>query len=170
MTEFYASKKSDLWYTPTNVLDLIRYYLKGIELDPASDQYGNSRVQAERYFTQEQDGLSQSWIADSIFCNPPFSLAKQFSNKMIHEFQIGNFWESILLVNACTSEKWFQPLYNYPILFTNRRIKFDRGTGDKGQANTKGQALVLFSHYEDALEDFVETFKDLGTVIQKVKR
>ena len=55
------SSRSDLWYTPASIIDRVRDTLGGIDLDPASDAYGNSRVMASSFINEEQDGLTLSW-------------------------------------------------------------------------------------------------------------
>ncbi len=64
------SSRSDLWYTPEKVLDGVHLVLGTIDLDPASDDFGNSRVRADRFYASEEDGLAQDW-GGSMFINPP---------------------------------------------------------------------------------------------------
>jgi phage N-6-adenine-methyltransferase len=163
MTSYFASKNSDEWYTPfdpylVKVIDC----LQEVELDPASCLDANLTLKANRYYTKEMDGLSQSWKARSVFCNPPFSLAKQFLQKMIASYEAGEFGEGIFLCNAATSEKWFQPAYNYPICFTNHRIRFVDQYGIPGKANTKGQAFIYFG---TRLTEFHQSFLSIGRVL-----
>lgn len=42
-----------------------------LDLDPASSQHANQVVQANRYFTWEDNGLLQSWKAKNIYLYPP---------------------------------------------------------------------------------------------------
>jgi hypothetical protein len=59
--------------TPMGILASARLVLGGIELDPASSAKNNDAVQADRYYTQADDGLKQPWVARSLFLNPPGS-------------------------------------------------------------------------------------------------
>jgi hypothetical protein len=74
------SSKSNEYYTPPEVLDVVRKtWLRSsgighIDLDPASCAIANKKlVQASRYYTLEanEDGLSLPWEATRVFVNPP---------------------------------------------------------------------------------------------------
>jgi hypothetical protein len=45
-------------------------------LDPASDEFGNQIIKADRYFTEDQDGLDQIWNARTCWLNHPFHRAE----------------------------------------------------------------------------------------------
>ncbi|MGL5923705.1 DNA N-6-adenine-methyltransferase [Chroococcidiopsis sp.] len=163
---FFASKRSDEWYTPYDpYLIKVKNCLEGIELDPASCYEANRILGADRYYTQEMDGLSQAWDARSVFCNPPFSLAKPFLQKMIQSYRDEAFQEGIFLCNAATSERWFQDAYNYPMCFTNHRMRFVDQYGNIGKANTKGQVFIYFG---TRLERFNQSFSSIGRVMVSV--
>jgi hypothetical protein len=59
--------------TPLGIFPAARAVMGSIELDVASDEVINEDVKADRIFTLEDDGYSQPWIADSVFCNAPGS-------------------------------------------------------------------------------------------------
>lgn len=163
------SSESNEWYTPSRYLTLVRRVLGNIELDPASCEIANRAVCAERIFTPETDGLLQSWEAESLFLNPPYGKTDNDSNagiwaaKLISEYESKRTKQAILLVNACTSEAWFQPLYLFPICFTDHRIKFvpppERA---KKNQPTKGNCFVYFG---DNLDLFVSVFSEVGSVV-----
>lgn len=58
-------------YTPAKLVEPARQLMGGIEFDPASCALGNEVVMADRFLTAEDGGLSQKWVADSVFLNPP---------------------------------------------------------------------------------------------------
>jgi hypothetical protein len=151
-TVYYASTKTNEWYTPTRYIDAVREVFYGrIELDPASSLLSNEVVRAERIYTIDDDGLSQPWLTSTMFLNPPYgrlngkSQAGVWSQRLITEYKAGNVREAVLLVNASTSESWFQPLLDFPICFTNHRIRF---CGPDGNSNspTKGNAFIYFGN------------------------
>lgn len=58
-------------YTDPGLLDRARQVLGRIELDPASSPTANQLVQADRIYTQSDDGLAQDWTAKTVWLNPP---------------------------------------------------------------------------------------------------
>jgi hypothetical protein len=128
-------------------------------------QYTNKTVKANSFFDSFQDGLSKEWIANTVFCNPPYGKTKNISNqhlwsaKMIREFLKGNFKQGILLVNSSTSEKWFKPLWDYPLCFTDHRIRFIGA----GTQPPKGNVFVYFGN--DA-NNFARIFNAVGNTVQ----
>lgn len=140
------------YYTPDYILDAasevmgINYTFSGtcrFELDVASSWIGNDYVNSERFFTQEDDGLMHSWTANSVWMNHPYSreFNKQWTAKAVSEYESGNAKQLCMLVWASTSEKWFHPLFKYPICFFDHRLKFiDPGRNLTGA--TKSSALI----------------------------
>lgn len=131
MAHFSFSSESNEWYTPPRYVLAARRALGGvISLDPASNARANKLVQAERYFNWRHDGLRQQWLAETVFCNPPYgtrdgvSNKRWWSEKMVSEYLAGNFHAGILLLTASTGERWFRPLWQFPICFTDHRIKY----------------------------------------------
>jgi hypothetical protein len=170
--KFVTSSNTNEWYTEIRYIDLIREALEGyIQLDPASCEKANRVVGAERYYTLKDNGLLQPWNASTMFVNPPYAKVKGQSEagvwlrKLISEYKSGTVKEAILLIYASTSEKWFQPAYDYPICFTNHRMPF---WGRKGKSPTKGNAIVYFGHNP---ERFARVFEgnNIGTVMVRYR-
>lgn len=62
--------------TPSYLLEPIRAALGGvIDLDPCTEP--DNPTAALRFFTAVDDGLAQSWDADTIYVNPPYSKARE---------------------------------------------------------------------------------------------
>lgn len=59
--------------TPLGIFPPTRAVMGGIELDVASDEVINQGVGADRFYSLEDDGFSQPWIAKSVYCNAPGS-------------------------------------------------------------------------------------------------
>lgn len=64
--------KDNEWYTPSLYIEAARQVMGGIDLDPASCAVADQTVKATNYFSQEEDGLAQTWHG-RVWCNPPFS-------------------------------------------------------------------------------------------------
>ena len=60
------------WYTPPVIIEAARESMGSIDLDVASSSVANRTVGACRFFTRQDDGLSQEW-AGNVWCNPPYN-------------------------------------------------------------------------------------------------
>lgn len=154
----------DEWYTPSKYLESARKVLGGIELDPASSVVAQEAVQAERYFTINDDALKHEWKARSVFMNPPYSTEKVFDfiSKLRDELTAGHVESAILLTNALTDTSWFHIAEEVAALicFTRGRIKFIKD-GEEGASPTFGQAFFYFG---DEPERFKEHFLEYGFI------
>lgn len=115
---------SNEWYTPKVYVDAVRILMAGITLDPASCAFANQVVRAAMYYDIDSNGLDKPWEG-SVFLNPPYgwdedgeSNVAVWTAKLLAEFAAGSVQEAVLLVNATTERKWFQPLWQFPICFT----------------------------------------------------
>ena len=152
------------WYTPNYILDAARAVLGSIKLDPASCAAANRFVQSERYYTAPDDGLSQPWRAKTVWMNHPYSREgnRHWPAKLLSEYQRGNIGQALAIVNASTSERWFQPLMQYPLAFLHKRVRFVCADGNEGKSPTKGSAIVYCGQNVDK---FVDVFDKLGSVM-----
>ena len=144
------SSESNEWYTPEDVLALARHNL-GVErfaLDPASCAVAQQRVDAERYFTKEDNGLGHRWEAESIWLNPPYGRqGGKWVNKLVEEFLQGRARSAALLVNNTPDRQWFQYAASVAcgFFFFGRRIKFIDEWGERQGSPTHGDTLFLFN-------------------------
>lgn len=167
----HSSATAD-WHTPPIYTDAARAVMGHITLDPASCAAANVRVRAYRFFTADDDGLTQSWgranSPELVWCNPPYGKTGAQSNqalwsaKLLREYAAGHVEQAILLVNAQTGEKWFGPLWEYTICFTRRRIRFLRPDGTVGNGPTHGSAFVYLGANNLA---FAREFAIFGEII-----
>lgn len=58
-------------YTPVEIVELAREVMGEIDLDPASCEIANQVVQADVYYTKEDNGLTKPWFG-RVFMNHPF--------------------------------------------------------------------------------------------------
>ena len=172
--------KSNEWYTPARYIEAAREVMGGIDLDPASCELANRTVRATRYFTIEDDGLTQSWNADSLWLNPPYgrvngsgkSVIRMFVTRLVHEHRAGNVKQAILLTTVQTNSTWFQMLWEYPICFTSNRVAFvkpinGRLLADGRTSHTLGTALVYLGPHE---QTFIDVFSKFGTIAKRVSQ
>jgi hypothetical protein len=171
------SSASREWYTPAEYINATLSVMGGIDLDPASCEDANGIVGAGRYYSEAENGYPREWHG-RVFLNPPYgychadgrykpkgglSAQGQWSARLIEQYRAGTVSEAILLVNANTGDKWFRPMWGFPICFVYRRIKFIRGSHtDPKRAPPKGNAFV---HFGRNVERFAEVFGEFGRVV-----
>ena len=61
------------YYTNIEIISLVNKMFGEIDLDPASCELANTTVQAKEFFTEEQNGLEQPWVAAKLWMNHPFT-------------------------------------------------------------------------------------------------
>ena len=84
-----SSDKQD-WGTPPLFIEWIeKELIKGpIDLDVCAHEDNNK---CDRYFTIEDDALSQTWYCENAWMNPPFGRdLPKFIDKAIEEIEEGN--------------------------------------------------------------------------------
>lgn len=164
------SSESNEWFTPEAYVEAARELMGAIDVDPASCEVANRIVKATRYHTKEDNGLLQSWRG-RVWLNPPYGFGggisnqETWTNQLIERYEAGLVSEAVLLVNANTEAKWFQPLYNYLICFTNHRIRFYNADGTPSQP-TQGNALVYFGKQQ---RRFIELFSQFGRIVREAR-
>lgn len=151
------------WYTPARYVEAAREVMGGIDLDPASSELANQTVRATLYFDSHLDGLMEPWLG-RVWLNPPYGKGSGlFTTKLVTEYAAGNVTAGILLLNAYGFDSdWFQPLWDWPICFTDHRITFwspQRETGGPANAN-------IFVYLGPDDRRFAEVFRQFGRVVR----
>jgi hypothetical protein len=59
------------------------------DVDLAAPPGGIDYIPAERFYTKDDDALSQDWTGEFAWCNPPFSIAADFGRKWLAEVTDG---------------------------------------------------------------------------------
>jgi hypothetical protein len=117
-----------------------------MDLDPASCDAAQARVQARTFYTVHDDGLRQPWIG-RVFCNPPYKMPEiaRFIGKLFEELDAQRTTAAILLVNSATETDWFQRALGRAaaVCFPDGRIHFVSATRN-GDHPCQGQALLYF--------------------------
>lgn len=159
------------WYTPRAIIAAARNVMGRIDLDPASSEAANEIVQADLFWTAEDDGLSKPWGEaeigryNRVWMNPPYAqpLIGQFADKLVQELLARNVEEACVLVNNATETAWFQQMAAYAtsVCFPRGRVKFwapDKTTA----APLQGQAVLYFGENS---ERFGKLFTEFGFVV-----
>lgn len=141
MSKQITESGNNEWCTPTEYLLSARAVMGDIDLDPASNDVANVWIQAHKYFTKDDDGLSKKWKG-RVWLNPPYSrdLMPKFIDKLISSKKVKQY---ICLTNASTDTKWFHALMEDAdvVCFTKSRISFIGKDNKPVVNNNRGQAF-----------------------------
>jgi site-specific DNA-methyltransferase (adenine-specific) len=115
----HFSSKTNEWATPQEFFDELHREFN-FTLDPCATE---RNAKCRKYFTQSDNGLSQSWDNESVFCNPPYGREIGLWVKKASEAREGVV---VMLIPARTDTKWFHDyIYNKAeIRFIKGRLKF----------------------------------------------
>ncbi len=153
-------------YTPQEYLASARAVMGAIDLDPASNPMAQENVGADRYFTVDDDGLTQEW-AGKVWMNPPYTarVINRFIDKLVDHYEAGEVTQAIVLTNNNTDTSWFHQGANAAaaVCFTAGRINFLKRDGSRSSP-TNGQAFLYFG---DNLSAFKNEFGKHGMVMVK---
>lgn len=153
------------WYTPPQYIEAAREVMGSIDLDPASCAKANETVQAEAYFTVQENGLQQEWYGN-VWLNPPYAqpLISQFSAAVVSKRD--EYDAACVLVNNATDTEWLQAMLEIcdAACFVKKRIKFIDKQGEPSGAPLQGQVVVYMG---DRAERFAEVFSQFGWVCRR---
>jgi hypothetical protein len=152
------------WFTPEPWIARARVALGEIDLDPASHVIAQQTVQAKRFFTIVDDGLTRPWFG-RVWLNPPYNraLLAPFIDKLVTEYASGRVEQAILLTHNYTDTEWFHTAANAAnvICFPSGRIRFLSPAGDECSP-TQGQAFFYFGNGVR----FDRVFADFGLMLR----
>jgi hypothetical protein len=149
------------WYTPPEYVEPARWVMGAIDLDPASSKVANEIIQAEKFYSLEDDGLEQPWRG-RVWLNPPYAgeLVGRFAEKLAKHVDNGDVTAAVVLVNNATETDWFRTVIRRAsaICFPDKRVKFLSPEGELG-APLQGQAILYIGTDIDA---FIEAYSPIG--------
>lgn len=152
MSSYMPKAESVEWGTPARIFDPLNREFE-FTLDVCASAW-NAKVL--RYYSQEQDGLQQSWKDNVCWCNPPYGaseISRWLSKARTERFCCGA--KTVLLLPNTTDTLWFHEYVwddqkhsvreGIALRFFKGRIKFDLppGSVSKGFGNVKGSILVI---------------------------
>lgn len=155
------------WYTPPAFIAAARVAMGTIHTDPASSAIANKMVQAEKFFTADDSGLTQPW-SGNVWMNPPYAqpLVAQFAEAVSDKFDKKEIKAACVLVNNATETAWFQRMLASAgaVCFLRGRVRFLDPSGEPSGAPLQGQAVIYMG--KDPLR-FARGFGELGVVMVK---
>lgn len=142
-----VSQLTDECYTPAPMMELWREVLGPIELDPASCEVANRTVQAARYYTKRDGGLTLPWRAKTVFLNPPFNngVVNRWVRRLRAAYADAHITEAAgLLVNSAPGYGWWHELVTtMPCVVLDERLTFLKEDGTPyPDHHKKGQTVA----------------------------
>lgn len=146
------------WFTPKKYIDSARKVLGNIDIDPASSEEANKIINADKYFTETDNGLQQTWTG-KIWLNPPYDNVAKFVDKLVNS----DIEEAIVLVNNATETGWFARLAERAsaMMFHTGRLSFIR-EGIDGEEKSKPMQGQVFIYIGENPDTFIEEFSQYG--------
>jgi phage N-6-adenine-methyltransferase len=141
MNVHYSSNTNE-WYTPKKVFDPLNEEFS-FTLDPCCTK---ESAKCDKFYTQEDDGLSKDWSKDVVFVNPPYGRQiKRWVKKAYDESKMGA--TVVMLIPARTDTSyWHDYIFGKAtdIRFMRGRVKFEGQDGEIGDSAPFPTAIVVF--------------------------
>lgn len=133
------SSKTGQWGTPQEFYDKLDWRFGPFNLDPCAD---SDNAKCTKFFTEDEDGLSQSWEGFTSFVNPPYGRGIEKWIKKAYEESRKGDTKVVMLIPARTDTKyWHQYVMKADeIHFVKGRLKF----GDSENSAPFPSAVVVF--------------------------
>lgn len=174
--------------TPDNILSCVHELLGYISLDPATTPQWNKRVGSNQIFTENDNGLTQTWFGN-VWMNHPFRRTENpckmdckkiickkrgfhvsqiipgneyWITKLILDYERKNIFQSLNICYASTSESWYTPLLNYPTCFLHPRTNYIGLDGNPVKGVQKGSSITYLG---TNVLSFRKIFSKLGKVM-----
>ena len=121
-TKVLYSSKEEKWATPQDFFDKLNDEFH-FTLDAAASP---DNAKCDNYFTEEQDGLAQSWEGHTVWCNPPYCRKTGLWVKKAYEEHQRTGCTVVMLLPSRTDVRWFHDyiLGKAEIRFIKGRLKF----------------------------------------------
>tara|TARA_B100000886_G_scaffold175017_1_gene119855 strand:- start:10435 stop:10908 length:474 start_codon:yes stop_codon:yes gene_type:complete len=133
------SSKTGNWATPQDFFNKLNWRFGPFTLDPCADS-GNTKC--TKYFTESDNGLSESWEGFTSFVNPPYGRGIDKWIRKAFEESRKNNTKVVMLIPARTDTKyWHQYVMKADeVYFIKGRLKF----GDSENSAPFPSAVVVF--------------------------
>ena len=137
-TALMFSSKTNEWGTPQTLFDELDREFH-FTLDPCST---HENAKCRKHYTQEDDGLSQDWTGEVVFCNPPYG---REIPKWVEKAATSQA-TTVMLIPARTDTRYFHDwIYGKAeIRFLRGRVRFEREPGVPGDAAPFPSMIVVF--------------------------
>ena len=127
MNKALLKSRRDDWETPRGLYNELNREF-GFTLDPCATHI---TAKCPKYYTPLEDGLTQDWTGEVVFCNPPYNHRQNLWVKKCYEHAL-NGGTAVMLLPARTDTARFHDfiLGKAEIRFLRGRLKFGQATGN----------------------------------------
>lgn len=128
MGGYMATAKKVEWNTPSTLKNKLIEEFGVFDLDPATSN--QNPMEAESFYTEREDGLTQKWNGSNVYVNPPYGrILNRWVSKAIMEFECGRSKRIVMLLPSRTCTRWFHWIYErgFEIRFIKGRLKYNDG-------------------------------------------
>lgn len=118
----FSSAKQD-WETPQDFFDKLNEEFH-FTLDACATM---ENAKCPKFYTQDEDGLKQSWEGNTVWCNPPYGREIGHWVRKCHEEGSKPNTTVVMLIPARTDTSYFHEyIYHkaYEVRFIRGRLKF----------------------------------------------
>jgi len=133
------SSKTGEWGTPQEFFDKLNWRFGPFDLDPCADA---NNTKCSRFFTENENGLSQNWEGSKAFVNPPYGRGiDKWIQKSYNEAKKSNT-KVVMLIPARTDTRYWHDyvMKADEVYFVKGRLKF----GDSENSAPFPSAVVVF--------------------------
>lgn len=151
--DVHFSSKTDDWATPQSFFNRLDNEFN-FTLDPCANELN---AKCPKFFTKDDDGLTQSWAGERVFMNPPYGrVIGDWVRKAYEEAQNDNTVVVALIPARTDTKYWHEYVMKAKeIRLVKGRLKF----GDGRNSAPFPSAVVIFEKRES------EEFPQLSTMI-----
>jgi site-specific DNA-methyltransferase (adenine-specific) len=137
----HFSSNSNEWATPKSLFDTLDEEFL-FTLDPCATK---DNAKCSKFYTQEDDGLSQNWSNERVFMNPPYGREiGKWMKKASESYGKGKAKSIVCLVPSRTDTKWWHDYaMKGEITFIKGRLKF----GNVTNSAPFPSAIVVFGKH-----------------------
>jgi phage N-6-adenine-methyltransferase len=141
---FYSrtEQSKDVWETPKEFYQLLDRQFH-FTLDPCAS---DSNHKCAKWFTEQQDGLKQSWKGETVFVNPPFNKNAEWLNKCYREASQPNTTVVAIIPSRTDTKYWHEIVMHnaYQVWFCKGRVNFELNGQKVKNGSTFPLAVIIF--------------------------
>jgi len=194
MTRKFRGKVEDLeLVTNSDLVASAHALLSGIDLDPASSNFADKYVQAERYFTPTDDGLNnREWAGRNIYLFPPsgayfydknndrWKMTRASSGSLVSSCalwfrKLRRLWlanqvkEALFFTNTPDIIRYEQTIFDFPICILKTAPTLIKRTSQETGFHKTSTSMIVYLQPQDnsgtATEKFIDIYSSKGRVL-----